>query len=69
MVIAIYIPIYQKYLLFYINYNNIKIAFYLDIKVINSLLKKAFSYLCYIFKAYTFYYNVYRSYFELFINI
>ena len=59
----------QKYLLFYISYNNIKIAFCLNAKIISSLLKKAPNCLYYIPKTYISYYNTCYSYFEPFVNI
>ena len=68
MAIATYMPACQKHLLFYISRNNIKIAFYLNIKVINSLLKKALNRLYYIFKTYISYYSTCYFYFEPFIS-
>ena len=59
----------QKYLLFYIGRNNIKIAFYLNIKVVNSLLKEAPNCLYYTPKIYISYYSTCYFYFELFISI
>ena len=59
----------QRYLLPYIGHNNIEITFYLNTKVISSLLKKAPNYLYYIPKAYISYYNAYYFCFAPFANI
>ena len=68
MAIATYIFTYQKHLLFYINRNNIKITFYLDTKVINSLLKETSNCLYYIPNAYISYYNICYFYFKFLIS-